>query len=89
MKATHLRAVLPLTALGAALWLTAAAPAVTGLLRQSNGEILLTSSADAGAFYRIETSADLAQWTTLVTVQSTGTEPVSYTHLTLPTSDLV
>ncbi len=74
MKATRLRAILPLTALGAALWLTAAAPAVTGILRQANGEILLTSAADAGAFYRIETSADLSQWTPLVTVKSTGTE---------------
>ena len=74
MKATRLRAILPLTALGAALWLTAAAPAVTSILRQANGEMLLTSAADAGAFYRIETSADLSQWTPLVTVKSTGTE---------------
>ena len=74
MKTTHLRVPLPLAALLTAVWLTAAAPSVNSLLRQANGEMLLTSVADAGAFYRIETSADLAQWTPLVTVQSTGTE---------------
>lgn len=74
MKATHLRLILPLASLGAAVWLTAAAPSVTSLLRQTNGEMLLTSAADAGAFYRIDTSADLSQWTPLITVQSTGTE---------------
>ena len=74
MKATHLRVILPLAALGAAVWLTAAAPTVVSILRQTNGEMLLTSAADAGAFYRIDTSADLSQWTPLVTVQSTGTE---------------
>ena len=74
MKASHLRVLLPLITLGTALWLTAAAPSVTGLLRQTNSEILLTSSADAGAYYRIDTSADLSKWTALVTVRSAGTD---------------
>ena len=49
MKTTHLRVFLPLAALGTAVWLTAAVPAVNSLLRQSNGEMLLTSAA-AGRF---------------------------------------
>jgi len=71
---TMLRVGLPLTVLGAALWLTAAEPEVTGLIRQTNGEVLLTSSATAGAFYRIDATADMQQWTPLVTVQSAGTD---------------
>lgn len=74
MKTTPLRLVLPLAAFGAVLWLAAAAPAVNGLIPQTNGEMLLTSAADVGAFYRIETSPDLAQWTPFVTVKSTGAE---------------
>lgn len=74
MKPASLRILLPLTAASAAIWLTAAEPAVTGLIRQTNGEVLLTSAADAGAFYRIETSPDLAQWTPFVTVKSAGTD---------------
>lgn len=74
MKTPLLRFLLPLTALGTVLWLTAAEPAVSTLIRQANGEILLTSTADAGAFYRIETSPNLAQWTPYITVRSTGTD---------------
>jgi L-ascorbate metabolism protein UlaG (beta-lactamase superfamily) len=73
MKTTRLCVLFPLCVLGTALWLAAAAPAVTGLIRQVNGEILLTTAADTGSFYRIETSSDFTQWTPLVTVQSTGT----------------
>lgn len=66
--------ILPLAALGAACWITAATPQVVGLLRQANGEVTLTAAADAGAYYRIEASADLQTWTPLVTVQSTGSD---------------
>lgn len=74
MKISPLRLFLVVMAVGAVAWLTAATPAVTGLIRQANGEVLLTSAATAGTFYRIDTSADLQQWTPLVTVQSTGTD---------------
>ncbi len=74
MKAPPLRLLLPACALGAALWLTAAPPAFTEVLRQSNGEVLLTTAATAGSFYRIETSNSLGQWTPFITVQSTGSD---------------
>lgn len=73
--ASLIRIVCPLTALGAVCWLTTAAtPQVVSLIRQSNGEAILTSAADAGAFYRIDTSADLQTWNALITVQSTGSD---------------
>jgi len=75
MKNPPLRLILPALALGTALWLTAA-PSVTGLVRQTNGEVLLTSSATAGSYYRIETSADLGTWTPFLTVQSAGSDQV-------------
>jgi len=75
MKSLPLRILLPGLAFGAALWL-AAAPSVTGLLRQANGEVLLTSAADAGAYYRIETSDTLGQWTPFLTVRSNGNDQV-------------
>ncbi|HWB01445.1 MAG TPA: MBL fold metallo-hydrolase [Verrucomicrobiales bacterium] len=68
------RITLPLAALGAACWVMAATPQVAGLVRQSNGEVTLTSTADAGAYYRIESSEDAQTWTPFVTVQSTGTD---------------
>jgi L-ascorbate metabolism protein UlaG (beta-lactamase superfamily) len=68
------RIALPLAALAAACWITAATPQVVSLIRQANGEAVLTSAADAGAYYRIETSPDLQTWTPLVTVQSTGSD---------------
>lgn len=74
MRLVHLRLVLPLSACGLGLWLAAAEPSVTGLLRQTNGEVLLTSVADAGSYYRIETSENLSDWKALVTVRSTGNE---------------
>jgi L-ascorbate metabolism protein UlaG (beta-lactamase superfamily) len=75
MKSPPLRILLPGLAFGAALWL-AAAPSVTGLLRQANGEVLLTSAADAGVYYRIETSGTLGQWTPFITVRSNGNDQV-------------
>jgi L-ascorbate metabolism protein UlaG (beta-lactamase superfamily) len=69
-----LRAGLPLAALGAALWLTAAELQFSGLIRQANGEVLLTSLADAGTYYRIDASADFQEWAPLVTVRSAGTD---------------
>ena len=60
MKISPLRLFLVVMAVGAVAWLTAATPAVTGLIRQANGEVLLTSAATAGTFYRIDTSADLS-----------------------------
>jgi L-ascorbate metabolism protein UlaG (beta-lactamase superfamily) len=65
---------LPLAALGAACWITAATPQVVSLVRQTNGEAILTSAADTGAYYRIDTSEDLQTWTALITVQSTGSD---------------
>lgn len=61
---------------GAACWLSAAPPAVTGLIRQAQGDVLLTAAADTGAYYRIDTSADLQSWQGFVTVRSTGAEQV-------------
>jgi L-ascorbate metabolism protein UlaG (beta-lactamase superfamily) len=75
MKTTFSPCLVPLAAaLGTALWLAAATPQVTEFVREANGELLLTATADPGAFYRIDTSADLEEWTPFVTVLSTGTE---------------
>jgi L-ascorbate metabolism protein UlaG (beta-lactamase superfamily) len=59
---------------GAALWLGAAPPEIVQVIRQANGEVLLTAAADSGSFYRIDTSPDLQSWRSFVTVQSTGSE---------------
>ncbi len=69
-----LRTALPLAALGTTLWLTAAEPQVTGLIREENGEVVLTSAADEGTYYRIETTDAMRSWTPLVTVRSTGSD---------------
>ena len=61
---------------GAACWLAAAPPAVTGLIQQAQGDVLLTTAAEAGTYYRIDTSADLQSWQGFVTVRSTGSEQV-------------
>jgi L-ascorbate metabolism protein UlaG (beta-lactamase superfamily) len=66
------RLMIPLVS-GCALWWWAAAePAVTLVVRLANGEVRLTSAAEAGQAYRIETSGDLNNWAALVTVRSTG-----------------
>ena len=44
-----LRFGLPVSVLGAVCWLTPAEPRVNDLIRQTNGEVLLTAAADAGA----------------------------------------
>jgi L-ascorbate metabolism protein UlaG (beta-lactamase superfamily) len=74
MKLLHLRLLLPLAASGLGFWLAAAEPTVIGLLRHTNGEVLLTSAADSGSYYRIETSENMTEWKSLVTVRSTGNE---------------
>lgn len=74
MKSTLLTAVPPIAACGAMWWLAAAEPSVSSLVRQANGEVVLTSAAEAGAFYRIDTSPDFQEWTPLVTVRSTGND---------------
>jgi L-ascorbate metabolism protein UlaG (beta-lactamase superfamily) len=74
MKLAPAVALLLLAATAAVCWLSAASPAVTGLIRQTNGDVLLTSAADVGAYYRIETSADLQSWQGFVTVQSVGAD---------------
>lgn len=76
MKSTLLSVVPPIAACAAVWWLAAAEPAVTTLVRQLNGEVLLTSAADAGAYYRIDTSPDFTTWTPWVTVRSTGESQV-------------
>ena len=74
MKPAPAVALFLLAATAAVCWLSAASPAITGLIRQTNGDVLLTSAATAGAYYRIETSADLQSWQGFVTVQSSGTD---------------
>lgn len=64
----------PLAVGVAAFWLVAAEPEVAQLVRESDGEVWLTSAAEAGAYYRIETSSDLREWSALVTVRSTGSD---------------
>ncbi|MFN0128812.1 MAG: MBL fold metallo-hydrolase [Verrucomicrobiales bacterium] len=64
----------PVAAGVAAFWLAAGEPEVAELVREADGEVWLTASAEAGAFYRIETSSDLREWAALVTVRSTGSD---------------
>lgn len=74
MKLAPAVALLLLAATATVCWLSAASPKINGLVRQTNGDVLLTSAADAGTYYRIETSADLQAWQGFVTMQSSGTD---------------
>lgn len=65
---------LPLCSLAAVAWVALAQQRPPELLRQANGEVLLTSAAPAGGFYRIEYSSDLQNWQGLATVKSTGSD---------------
>ena len=76
MKLAPAVALLLLIATAAVCWLDAASPAISGLIRQTNGDVLLTAAADAGAFYRIETSADLQSRQGFLTVKSAGVDQV-------------
>ena len=76
MKLAPAVALFLLAATATMCWLSAASTTISGLIRQTNGDVLLTSAADAGTYYRIETSADLQAWQGFVTVQSSGTDQV-------------
>jgi L-ascorbate metabolism protein UlaG (beta-lactamase superfamily) len=74
VKSTYAPLVISLSICGGVWWLAQGAPTTTGLVRQANGEVVVSSSATAGEWYRVEGSSTLAAWQAMATVQSAGSD---------------
>jgi L-ascorbate metabolism protein UlaG (beta-lactamase superfamily) len=74
VKSKHIPLAFSLSICGGVWWLVQGAPATTGLQRQANGEMVLSSSATVGEWYQVQGTPSLTDWQPLATVQSAGAD---------------